>query len=199
MGAKSRESTLTGARVRFVFVLVRRPPLKGLSVSIEAISKVLGAPVGGIDKLVLIGLANHAHPDLTQAFPSQKTLARYAHCSDRAVRYALDRLERAGFIERAGTQRLKGLAGRAVIVWNIKPEKLSALDNPSSLAKPEIARRFKNPKFSRKNKPKPEIHDNQTGTPVPINRTEPKIPTKRDDNCPSNAPPMADYYSGEPA
>lgn len=50
-------------------------------------------------KAVLIGLANHAGPDGTAAFPSIRTLRRYTGLSRRAVQNALDRLEADGVIE----------------------------------------------------------------------------------------------------
>ena len=43
-------------------------------------------------KFVLVGLANHAGPDGTAAFPSVATLARYTGLSERTVRTCLDRL-----------------------------------------------------------------------------------------------------------
>ncbi|MFC3544254.1 helix-turn-helix domain-containing protein [Nonomuraea ferruginea] len=42
---------------------------------------------------VLVGLANHAAPDGTGAFPSTRRLVRYTRLSERTVRTALDRLE----------------------------------------------------------------------------------------------------------
>lgn len=68
--------------------------------SVEAITWALNdAPVdNSLDELVLIGLANHAHPDGSAAFPSQATLARYARCTERTVRTALARLLDAGVI-----------------------------------------------------------------------------------------------------
>ena len=41
-------------------------------------------------KLVLVGLANHAGPDGTGAFPSVATLVRYTGLSKRTVRTCLD-------------------------------------------------------------------------------------------------------------
>ena len=41
---------------------------------------------------VLVGLANHADPDGTAAFPSVPTLVRYTRLSERTIRTALDRL-----------------------------------------------------------------------------------------------------------
>jgi hypothetical protein len=47
---------------------------------------------------VLVGLANHAAPDGTGAFPAVRTLMRYTRLSERTVRTALARLEDAGLI-----------------------------------------------------------------------------------------------------
>ncbi len=75
--------------------------------SVEAISWALNlAPVpadrGGQPssacKFVLVGLANHAGPDGTGAFPSVATLVRYTGLSERTVRTCLDRLETMGII-----------------------------------------------------------------------------------------------------
>lgn len=49
-------------------------------------------------KFVLVGLANHAGPDGSGAFPSVRTLMRSAGLSERTVRSCLDRLEVAGLI-----------------------------------------------------------------------------------------------------
>jgi hypothetical protein len=49
-------------------------------------------------KSVLAGLANHAGPDGTGAFPSVATLVRYTGLSERTVRTRLDRLETEGII-----------------------------------------------------------------------------------------------------
>ena len=63
--------------------------------SVEAISSALNlAPVpanrGGqassACKFVLVGLANHAGPDGTGAFPSVATLVRYTGLAERTVR-----------------------------------------------------------------------------------------------------------------
>jgi hypothetical protein len=75
--------------------------------SVEAISGALNlAPVpadrGGQPssacKFVLVGLANHAGPDGTGAFPSVATLVRYTGLSERTVRSCLGRLEAEGII-----------------------------------------------------------------------------------------------------
>jgi Helix-turn-helix domain len=76
-------------------------------VSVEAISWALNlAPVpadrGGQPssacKFVRVGLANHAGPDGTGAFPSVATLVRYTGLAERTVRTCLDRLAAAGII-----------------------------------------------------------------------------------------------------
>jgi hypothetical protein len=76
-------------------------------VSVEAISWALNlAPVpadrGGQPssacKFVLVGLANHAGPDGSVAFPSVATLVRYTGLSERTVRTCLNRLEAGGVI-----------------------------------------------------------------------------------------------------
>ena len=75
--------------------------------SVEAIVWALNlAPVpagrGGqpssAGKFVLVGVANHAGPDGTAAFPSVATLVRYTGLSERKVRTCLDRLQAAGII-----------------------------------------------------------------------------------------------------
>jgi hypothetical protein len=76
-------------------------------VSVEAISWALNlAPVpddpsgkpNSACAFVLVGLANHAGPDGTAAFPAVSTLIRYTRLSERTVRTALDRLQAAGLI-----------------------------------------------------------------------------------------------------
>jgi DNA-binding transcriptional regulator PaaX len=80
-------------------------------VSVEAISWALNlAPVpadrGGQPssacKFVLVGLANHAGPDGTGAFPSLARLVRYTGLSERTVRTCLDRLAAEGIISPCG-------------------------------------------------------------------------------------------------
>jgi hypothetical protein len=77
------------------------------AVSVEAISWALNrAPVPADRagrpsrpcRFVLVGLANHAGPDGTGAFPSVATLVRYTSLSERMVRTCLDRLEAEGVI-----------------------------------------------------------------------------------------------------
>ncbi|HXT94331.1 MAG TPA: helix-turn-helix domain-containing protein [Trebonia sp.] len=75
--------------------------------SVEAISWALNLAPAPRDrggkrnpacKTVLVGLAKHAGPDGTEAFPSGRTLVRYTDLSERTVRTALDRLEADGII-----------------------------------------------------------------------------------------------------
>lgn len=70
--------------------------------SVEAITWALRVPIGGNAKVVLLGLANHAHPDGSQAFPAVETLAVYACCDPRSVQRNLRKLETEGWIARAG-------------------------------------------------------------------------------------------------
>jgi hypothetical protein len=56
---------------------------------------------------VLVGLANHAGPDGSGAFPSVRTLMRYTGLSERTVRACLSRMGSADLIKRAD-RRPKG-------------------------------------------------------------------------------------------
>ena len=75
--------------------------------SVEAISWALnlapvpadrGGQLSSACKFVLVGLANHAGPDGTGAFPSVATLVRYTGLAERTVRTCLDRLAAEGII-----------------------------------------------------------------------------------------------------
>jgi hypothetical protein len=70
--------------------------------SVEAFGRALTAPIGGNPKVILLGLANHAHPDGTNAFPSIERLAGYAHCDRRTAQRNVRKLEDDGWIEREG-------------------------------------------------------------------------------------------------
>lgn len=76
--------------------------------SVEAVSWALSVPVGGNAKIVLLGLANHAHPDGSEAYPSLRTLSKYANCDPSTVRRQLRFLVVNEWIEAAG----KGPAGQ---------------------------------------------------------------------------------------
>jgi len=54
------------------------------------------------NRLVLIVLADHAHNDGSNCFPSVKTIAEEARMSERNVRYALRELEEHGSIRSTG-------------------------------------------------------------------------------------------------
>lgn len=71
--------------------------------SIHPLSWVLknSESTGGC-RLVLIVLADHAHDDGSNAYPSVATMAREARMSERAVQYALRKLEEAGEIVKTG-------------------------------------------------------------------------------------------------
>lgn len=86
----------------------RSTPEKGAALSIEAITWALNlAPVptdrgskpNSACASVLVGLANHAAPDGTGAFPAVRTLMRYTRLSERAVRKAINRLHAFGVIK----------------------------------------------------------------------------------------------------
>lgn len=68
--------------------------------AVEVIVWVLeNSPAVGTEKVVLLGLANHAHKDGRNAWPALSTLARYANVGVRAVQKALRKLEDAGHIK----------------------------------------------------------------------------------------------------
>lgn len=77
--------------------------------SVEAISWGLnlapvpagrGGQLSSACTFVLVGLANHAGPDDTGAFPSVATLVRYTGLAEPTVRTCLDRLAAEGIIAR---------------------------------------------------------------------------------------------------
>lgn len=71
--------------------------------SVEAMAWALETECKGTLKITLIGLANHAHANGTNAWPSVDTLARYARVDRRNAQRALRRLEALGLIARDGT------------------------------------------------------------------------------------------------
>lgn len=62
----------------------------------------LGVPVGGNLKVVLLGIANHAHPDGTEAYPALDTLAEYACCDRSTARRNQRKLIEGGWIVEDG-------------------------------------------------------------------------------------------------
>ena len=70
--------------------------------SVEAITWALRVPVGGNAKVVLLGLANHAHPDGSESYPALNTLAEYAACDRSTARRNLRLLLDSGWIVEDG-------------------------------------------------------------------------------------------------
>lgn len=70
--------------------------------SIEAVGRTLRAPIGGNAKVILLGIANHAHHDGTNAYPAIETLATYADCDRRTAQRNVRRLEDEAWIVREG-------------------------------------------------------------------------------------------------
>jgi hypothetical protein len=67
--------------------------------SIEAMVWVLyHSPTSGTDKVLLLGIANHADAEGKNAWPAVRTLARYANLEPRGVQKALRRLQSEGHI-----------------------------------------------------------------------------------------------------
>lgn len=71
-------------------------------------------------RVILLGLASHARSDGSAAWPSVRTLAEYACCSERTVHRRLRELEAAGLIVR-GRQELVGHLepNRRPTVWDL--------------------------------------------------------------------------------
>lgn len=70
--------------------------------SVEAFTWALRVPVGGNQKVVLLGLANHAHPDGSEAYPTLDTLAEYAHCDRSTARRNVRKLVADGWATEDG-------------------------------------------------------------------------------------------------
>ena len=78
-----------------------------------------------IAHLVLIGLADHAHDDGSEARPSVATLARYARCSERTVHTKLRMLEAAGLIRRGDQRAVEHLPrNRRPVVYDLNLSKV---------------------------------------------------------------------------
>ena len=65
--------------------------------SIEAMTWALRVPIGGNAKVILLGMANHAHPDGTESYPALDTLAEYAACDRSTARRNARRLVADGW------------------------------------------------------------------------------------------------------
>lgn len=72
-------------------------------------------------RLVMVALADYAHDDGTNAFPSVPTIARKARVDERTVQRALRELEEAGELRATGKTR------SGVAIWTLTPggDKLS--------------------------------------------------------------------------
>jgi hypothetical protein len=68
---------------------------------------------------VLAGLANHANPDGTDAFPGVPTLMRYTRLSERTVRTCLDRLEEEGVIKPGDRTSLQRRSSGATVARRV--------------------------------------------------------------------------------
>jgi DNA-binding Lrp family transcriptional regulator len=79
-------------------------------------------------RLVVLALADYAHDDGGNAYPSVSTLAAKAYMSERNVQYALRRLEQAGEIERQGTH----VSGATI--WRITLPGMGAKSAPAKSA-----------------------------------------------------------------
>lgn len=79
------------------------------------------APVpDAVSHLILIGLADHAEDDGTNARPSQRLLADYAQVSIRTVGYKIKALSEAGLIVRGDQQQVAHLRkDRRPTVWDL--------------------------------------------------------------------------------
>jgi hypothetical protein len=87
--------------------------------SIEAMVWALNAPLNGTQKVLLIGLANHATAEFDNARPAVSTLAQYANCHERNVQKGLRQLEADGWIEKVGAHAVEGRHDRLVSVYRI--------------------------------------------------------------------------------
>lgn len=94
--------------------------------------------LGRLDKLVLLGLAEHAGETgspFTNAFPSNDTLAGYAECDKRSVRRAKKRLIDRGLIRKTGT-RPSRLGGHGVSIYELLPHGEQADSAMSACSEP---------------------------------------------------------------
>lgn len=74
-------------------------------------------------------IANHAHADGTNAFPSVETLAKECRMSERQISRILPRLEQSGELK---IERSAGrLSHRYAIPCLLNPDKMSTLDSPN--------------------------------------------------------------------
>lgn len=86
------------------------------------------------DVLALIVLADHAHADGSNAWPSLRTIARMGRLSERGARQALRNLEAAGAITVTGRSR----TGTTVYRVNL-PDSVTAITAPAVADPPAVA------------------------------------------------------------
>lgn len=79
-------------------------------------SWALSVPVGGNEKVMLLGLANHAHPDGSEAYPSLDTLAIYGHCGRSTARRNVRKLVEDGWVQEDG-EGPKGTLKYQLCLW----------------------------------------------------------------------------------
>lgn len=96
--------------------------------SVEATTWVLTqlpADTPPVERMVLIGLANHAHSDGRNAWLSNAKLADYVGCSVRSVFNHLQSLESKGLIRRGDQEFIpaKIPSNRRPVVWDLAMEK----------------------------------------------------------------------------
>lgn len=98
--------------------------------SIEAVAWALTVPLGGNLKVLLIGVANHAHADGTEAYPSLATLATYAHCDRSTARRNLRKLVADGWLVEDGEGPKKTVKYRVPVgVQNATPDRVGGVAN----------------------------------------------------------------------
>lgn len=106
----------------------------------EATGWALGSTVGdSTRKLVLYGLANHAHKNGRHAYPGKRTLAEYAECDVKTVKRKLKQLREAGFI-RLGDQSMVAhiRADRRPTVYDLAMSETTRLDWKASHERGDI-------------------------------------------------------------
>lgn len=89
--------------------------------SLEAMTRALDADVGDpTRKLVLIGLANHAHRDGRNSWASRDTIASYVGCHPKTVRRHVQALIAGGWIQEGDQQQVAHVrADRRPVVYDL--------------------------------------------------------------------------------
>ena len=68
--------------------------------SFESVAWALEQPIGGTQKILLLGIASHADKFGDNAWPSIETLAKYAYVDPRSVQRCIGELIRLGYVVR---------------------------------------------------------------------------------------------------